>query len=434
MELKRAKGTRDFLPEEKIARNEVVDILKRIFERYGFNPLETPSLERMDVLGSKYAGGAEILKETFSLKDQGGRELGLRYDLTVPFARVIAMNKGLRMPFKRYAIGRVFRDGPLKLGRYREFWQCDVDVVGCNSFAAEVELFNIVKDVFGEIGVDVAIKVNDRGILNVVMDILDVPDKDKLEFIFSLDKLEKLGRTGVRKDLESKGIKCSDSMTLLISTLEQNNLDSLRDYVKACCEQKNIDFDKTGFDNVRKILDEVSGLTFTSSLARGLAYYTGTIYEVFLKDKKLGINSSLCAGGRYDKLIGDLVGDGKEYPAVGISFGLDVINEVLKMKNEGKGRKTVVDVYLVSIGCSDEARKIVQKFRDGKLKVDIDLLERGVSKNLDYASKAGIKYVVLVGKKELEAKKVRLKNMISGDEKMLTVNECFKFLTNELVH
>ena len=427
MELKRAKGTRDFLPEEKIARNNVVDILRRTFERYGFNPLETPSLERMDVLGSKYAGGAEILKETFSLKDQGGRDLGLRYDLTVPFARVIAMNKGLRIPFKRYAIDRVFRDGPLKLGRYREFWQCDVDVVGCSSFVAEVELFNIVKDVFSEIGLDVVIKVNDRRLLDAVIENAGVDKKKVNEVILVIDKLEKVGVEAVKKELtDSVGIdKKVCDILLEVVLCEGSNQDKLKIV-------SNSVKDNEGFNNLDKIFSEVDFLEFSPSLARGLAYYTGTVFEVFLKDRKM--RSSLSAGGRYDKLIGDLVGDGKEYPAVGISFGLDVINEALKIKNEGKeSKKTVVDVYVVSIGCSDEARGIVQKFRDGKLNVDIDLLERGVSKNLDYASKAGIKYVVLVGKKELEAKKVKLKNMISGEEKMLTVNECFKFLTNELV-
>ncbi|MBT3865586.1 histidine--tRNA ligase [Candidatus Woesearchaeota archaeon] len=428
MELKRAKGTRDFLPEEKISRNEVVDILKGTFERYGFNPLETPSLEMMDVLGSKYAGGAEILKETFNLKDQGGRELGLRYDLTVPFARVIAMNKGLRMPFKRYAIDRVFRDGPLKLGRYREFWQCDVDVVGCNSFVAEVELFNIAKDVFSEIGLDVVIKVNDRRLLDAVIENVGV-DKDQVnEVILVIDKLEKVGVEAVKKELiDSVGIDVKVCDLLLeIVLCKGSNQDKLKIVSNSV---KN----NEGFNNLDKIFSEVDFLEFSPSLARGLTYYTGTVFEVFLKDRK--VRSSLSAGGRYDKLIGDLVGDGREYPAVGISFGLDVINEALKIKNEGKeSKKTVVDIYVVSIGCSDESRKIVQKFRSGKLKVDIDLLERGVSKNLDYASKAGIKYVVFVGKKELEAKKVKLKNMVSGDEKMLTVNECFKFLTNELIH
>ncbi len=176
----------------------------------------------------------------------------------------------------------------------------------------------------------------------------------------------------------------------------------------------------------------MEGLDFSPELARGLAYYTGTVYEVFLKEPgKYGISSSLGAGGRYDNLIGDFVGDNRKYPAVGISFGLDVITDLLKVKS-GKEKevrkKTVVEVYVISIGCFEEAREIVKKFRNGGLRTDIDILDRGISKNLDYASKAEIKYVVFVGKKELESKKVKLKDMESGKEKLMTVNECFKFL------
>ena len=428
MELKRAKGTRDFLPEEKIIRNNVVDILRETFEKYGFNPLETPSLERMDVLSSKYAGGAEIMKETFSLKDQGGRDLGLRYDLTVPFARVIAMNKGLRMPYKRYAIGRVFRDGPLKLGRYREFWQCDVDVVGCKTFVAELELLNIVKEVFDKIGIEIVVKVNDRRLLDEVIAKSGV-DKEKInEVILVIDKLDKVGIESVKKELvDSIGIDMGIVDKILeIVLCEGSNQDKLKMISSFVGENE-------GLDNLNNIFEELDFLEFSPSLARGLSYYTGTVFEIFMK--KGSIKSSLSAGGRYDKLIGDLVGDGKEYPSVGISFGLDVINEALKLvKKEETVKKTVVDTYVVSIGCSEEARNIVQKFREGNLKVDFDLLERGVSKNLDFASKAGIKYVVIVGKKELEAKKITLKNMFSGEEQMMTINDCFKLLTSELVH
>ncbi|MBT5215952.1 hypothetical protein HOM13_04420 [Candidatus Woesearchaeota archaeon] len=255
MELKRAKGTRDFLPEEKITRNNVVDILRKTFEKYGFNPLETPSLERMDVLSSKYAGGAEIMKETFTLKDQGGRDLGLRYDLTVPFARVIAMNKGLRMPYKRYAIGRVFRDGPLKLGRYREFWQCDVDVVGCKTFVAETELLNIVKEVFDKIGMDIVVKVNDRRLLDVIIEKSGV-DKEKInEVILVIDKLDKIGIEAVKKELvDSVGIDKTVSDKLLeIVLCKGSNQDKLKIISSFIGENE-------GFDNLNNIFNEIDFL------------------------------------------------------------------------------------------------------------------------------------------------------------------------------
>ena len=175
MELQNAKGTKDIPPEEKIIKQKIVDTLKEVFELYGFNPIETPLLERYETIAAKYAGGAEILKETFKLKDQGKRELALRYDLTVPFSRFVGMNPNLKMPFKRYQIGRVFRDGPIKLGRYREFWQCDVDVVGTKSMKADAECLSIAKEAFKRLNLNVIIKVNNRKILDSMLEYAGVP-------------------------------------------------------------------------------------------------------------------------------------------------------------------------------------------------------------------------------------------------------------------
>jgi histidyl-tRNA synthetase len=432
MELNRAKGTRDFLPEDKIIRNKIMEILRTVFEKYGFNPLETPVLERVDVLSSKYAGGSEILKEIYKLKDQGGRDLGLRYDLTVPFSRVIAMNKGLRMPFKRYQMGRVFRDGPLKLGRYREFWQCDVDVVGCGSYVAEVELMKMVKGVFKEIEIDVIIKVNDMGLLKLIVEKCGV-DKKKIEdVIVVLDKIEKVGIIAVKKELKDKiGIDEKTSELLLEKVgCKGTNEEKFKFIEEFIGESKEL-------ENLKKIFCESEDIEFSPMLSRALSYYTGTVYEIFLKEpsKYGGIKSSVCAGGRFDNIIGNFIGDGKSYPAVGISFGLDILSDILKFKSEGEGvkkRNSIVDVYVISIGCFDEARRIVEQFRNGGLKVDLDLLDRGLGKNMNYASKAGIPYVVFVGKKELDAKKIKLKDMLNGEEKLMGVNECFKFLNEKI--
>src|SRR3990167_5293613 len=160
MELQLPKGTRDFSPEEKIVRDKIVNTLKEVFELYGYAPLETPVFERYEILASKYAGGAEILKETFRFKDQGDRELGLRYDLTVPLARFVSMNPNLKMPFKRYQIGEVFRDGPIKIGRLREFWQCDVDIIGIKSMAADAEVIKLSLTAFKKLNLNPKIKVN----------------------------------------------------------------------------------------------------------------------------------------------------------------------------------------------------------------------------------------------------------------------------------
>ena len=180
MELQLPKGTRDFAPEEKIARDKVVNILKDVFELYGFAPLETPVIERFDVLSSKYAGGAEILKETFKLKDQGNRELGLRYDLTVPMCRFVGMNPNIKMPFKRYQIGEVFRDGPIASARYRQFTQCDVDVVSSSSMATDAEIVSLIYAAFKKLDFEVTIKVNNRKLLNDILDYCGI-EKEKQE-------------------------------------------------------------------------------------------------------------------------------------------------------------------------------------------------------------------------------------------------------------
>ncbi len=429
MKLNRAKGTRDFLPEEKIVRNTVVDTMRKTFEQYGFNPLETPVLERIDVLSSKYAGGAEILKETFQLQDQGKRDLGLRYDLTVPFARIIAMNKGLRMPYKRYAIGRVFRDGPLKLGRYREFWQCDVDIVGCTTVAAETELLTLAQDVFKALAMDVVLTVNDRRVIDAIITQSGVPNNKQTEAILIVDKLDKVGEAAVQKELcDTTGISSRQCKELLMLLQTKGTNDVLFSTIKEAIG------DNEGLTALQQLCTDVEGLVFSPALARGLTYYTGSVYEAFLTDgKKIGITSSLAGGGRYDQMIGDFIGGKDTYPALGLSFGLDVITDALKLIQATPVRPTVVDVYVIGINCFDQTRQLVTKLRAGGLKVDTDLLDRGLGKNMNYASKAGIPYVVLLGEQEINQKKVRLKNMETGDEQLLTENECFTLLEKALI-
>src|SRR3989344_1377918 len=193
------KGTRDFMPEDKIVRDDIGKALKKNFELFGYNPLETPALEMYETLASKYAGGGEILKETYSLKDNADRKLGLRYDLTVPFARVIAMNPGLKMPFKRYQIDKVWRDGPVQLGRYREFTQCDADIVGCSDMTADAELAAIIKNAFEKLGLDIVIRVNNIKLLNGIIEYADVPKSKCTDVILTIDKLEKFGEAAVKK-------------------------------------------------------------------------------------------------------------------------------------------------------------------------------------------------------------------------------------------
>ena len=206
VELQNPKGTKDFPPEEKIKRDILLLTLKRIFERFGFLPLETPIIDRLDVLSAKYAGGAEILKETFTLKDQGQRELGLRYDLTVPMSRFVGMNPTLKLPFKRYELGPVFRDGPIKKGRMRQFWQCDVDTVGTKNMLADAEFIQLTQAFFKEIGLKVRIEVNSRKILDGIMESLNIPEEKKFCVITAIDKLKKVQLRDIEAELAEAGI------------------------------------------------------------------------------------------------------------------------------------------------------------------------------------------------------------------------------------
>ena len=402
MKLELAKGVRDLGPRDQIVREEIISKLKSVFVKYGFNPLETPILERLSTLVSKYAGGDEISKEIFKLKDQGDRDLGLRYDLTVPFSRVIAMNPRLKMPFKRYQIGRVFRDGPVKLGRAREFWQCDVDIVGSKGMLADAEMVAIASEAFKRLGIKVVIKINSRKVLDAVMVEAGV-SKGKMESaILTLDKLEKIGEKGVLAEYKEKGIDGKKVLKIVKSGKLKNNegleeLKQVEKYLKSF-GVKNYKIDYT--------------------LARGLSYYTGTVFEAVCKD----LDSSLAGGGRYDNMIGGFIGKG-EYPAVGISFGLEPIFEVLKEK---ESKKTVVDLYVIPIGTLDKSLKVLSELREKGIKCDIDFNGRNVSKNLKYANKMDIPYVLIIGEDEIKSKKFSLKDMKSGKEEKLVISKIVK--------
>jgi histidyl-tRNA synthetase len=412
MKLETAKGVRDTPPEEKILKSRIVSAIQNIFEIYGFNPLETPVIERYDVLASKYAGGAEILKETFRLSDQGERDLCLRYDLTVPLARFVAMNPNIKMPFKRYQVGQVFRDGPIKLGRYREFTQCDVDVVGNREVIAEAELLGITNRVFWELGQPVTIKVNSRRVLDAIMAKANIPEGKRPDAMLSLDKVEKAGPSAVRKELEELGLDEEMIDTLfLLTERDGDNEKTIRELEMELCGG--------AVQDIRELfrLLGIMGVSaeFWPNLSRGLSYYTGIVFEVFANDSPL--KSSLAAGGRYDRMIGDFVGNNQEYPAVGISFGIDVIFEALKLRTE-RLEKSVVRVLVISIKTDDESIALVSYLRNSNIPTDLNL-KKGVSKGLEYAAHYGIPFVVFVGENELKEGKYKLRNMETGEEKLL---------------
>ena len=422
MELQLPKGTQDFSPEEKILRDRIVGTLKEVFELYGYAPLETPVFERFEVLASKYAGGAEILKETFRLKDQGGRDLGLRYDLTVPMCRYIAMNQTIKMPFKRYQIGEVFRDGPVASARYRQFLQCDFDVIGSSSMATDAEIVSLVYTAFCKLNLEANVKVNNRKLLNDILDYCGI-EKDKQEsVILSIDKLEKFGTEAVKNELKQQRLEDKKISTVLgLITLKGSNEEKISQLKKFL---KNSE----GLNEIEEMLSYLKNINleadFDVSLARGLAYYTGTVFEVILKNSS--VKSSVAGGGRYDNMIGSFLGKGN-YPAVGISFGVDRIYDALLEKEEAR-QKTNTKVYVIPIKTLNESMKIAQQLRDNGINTDIDSSDRGPSKNLEYANSLGIPYVLFVGKKELQENKLKLRDMNSGKEEILKIDDAIRIL------
>ncbi len=411
IELKNLKGTDDYLPREQRNRQEMIRMLQDVFEKYGYQPIETPIICYYDVLASKYAGGAEILKEVYSLKDQGGRDIGLRYDLTVPFARLVGMNPEIRMPFKRYEIGRVYRDGPVKTGRNREFVQCDVDMVGVKSIMAEAELMVMACEVYQMLGLEVYISYNNRKLLSGIIEAVGIEPDLVSGVILCIDKLEKIGYEGVKSELLQLGIAeqktnmLLDSMKLqpeeIITRLNQN--ERIQQGVKELKE----------LEATMDALEIRGSVRFSPGLARGLEIYTGTVWEVFLTDGS--ITSSVGAGGRYDNIIGAFIDNGLDYPAVGMTFGLDVIYQALLAKGAATG-KPPVDLYIIPIGTGKECLKLATELRKKGLRVDVDMTDRRLRKTMDYANKQGIPFVAVIGENEVQSGKFMLKEMETGRE------------------
>ena len=424
--LQRAKGVRDFGPAEKIARAKLISGLTEIFELFGYNPIETPIIERYELFASKHGIGQEsdAMRETFKFRDQGLRDLVLRTEFTVPFARFVGMNPQLKLPFKRYQIGKVFRDGPIKLGRYREFYQCDVDVVGVVNPSVEAELLNLINKAFTNIGLEIEIKINNRKILNAILENAGVPTEKQTSAIISIDKLDKIGEEGVKAELLEKGITDGMANTALSTlSISGNNLDKIAKLKERIGENEGLVEVETAITIAG---DE--NVIFTPSLARGLAYYTGNVFEVFLKDTSK-LNSSLCAGGRFDEMIGGFIGTDEKYPAVGVSFGLDTIFDALKLnENEILEKQSVSEVYIIPLGQQNfkPAFEVAQKLRQASISVDMDFLERKIGKNMDYANSYGMPWVILIGDEEVSENKFALKNMDSGNQEKISVEDIIK--------
>lgn len=418
MKIQNVKGGYDFLPKEQKIRNYINSTIIENFKKYGFVNIETPILCYYDMLSDKYDENNDILKEIYRLTDQGNRNLGLRYDLTVPFAKFIALNKNkISLPFKRYEISKVFRDGPVKVGRDREFTQCDADVVGIKGQYIEAELLSLFVKTFKEFNIEIIIKYNSRKLMTGLIIESRISEDLVPEVTTIVDKKDKL------KDREF-------NQMLLELGLTEKVIKNLNNYFQMNLSTLNQVFKNTNNEKILKGLEEVNNLSeylrqlelnccnFDITLARGQNYYTGNVFEVY--DKGERIKGSIAAGGRYDEMIGNFIGDGKEYPTVGISFGLSAIYELLKKDLEKE--KSNTDIFIIPMGTEIESLKLANQFRKNGYNVDIEMNKRKLKKSLDYANREKIKYVIVIGTDEISSGQLKIKNMDDGNEMLINID------------
>ena len=348
----------------------------------------------------------DILKEVYKVSDQGNRNLALRYDLTVPFAKYIAINQNTKLPFKRYEIGEVFRNGPVKLGRDREFIQCDVDSVGIEGQLVEAEFIALYVEAYSKLGIDVVIKYNNRKFLSGIIIEAGISEELITDTITIIDKFEKLTKEELQKEFLKIGLN-EEQIEKLYSYLQMN----IEELIEL--ENKN-DVLAQGIQELETLKQYINELEltkyvqFSPSLARGQEYYTGTVFEVYVTDGS--IKSSIGGGGRYDKMITDFINDGKEYPAVGISFGLNVIYEILKNREEFT-ENALTDIFIIPMGTQIQCLKIAEIMRKAGYRVEVEMKTRKMKKSLEYANEENIPYVFILGEDELAQNNISVKNM-----------------------
>ncbi|MBE6326679.1 MAG: histidine--tRNA ligase [Bacteroidales bacterium] len=437
------KGTRDFSPIEMARRNYIFDTIKSVFRLYGFSQIETPAMENLSTLMGKY--GDEGDKLLFKILNSGDflagvdkselesansvkvlkhiSDKGLRYDLTVPFARYVVMNRGnLSFPFKRFQIQPVWRADKPQKGRYREFYQCDVDVVGSDSLLNEVELIQIVDEVYRRLKINVVLKINNRKILSGIAEVIGEADK-LVDITVAIDKLDKIGVDNVNAELREKGVSEAgiEKLQPIINMTGSNDdkLNVIADVLKSS------EIGLKGVEELRTILRYVKMLNVATeveidlTLARGLNYYTGAIFEVKAKDVVIG---SITGGGRYDNLTGVFGLDGMS--GVGISFGADRIYDVLNQLDLYPQELLASTQILFATFGENEfnyALNLLKEVRNNGISAEIYPEPVKMKKQMSYADNKAIPYVAIVGETEMAENKVMLKNMVTGEQQLLDI-------------
>lgn len=439
------KGTRDFSPVEMAKRNYIFNTIREVYHLYGFQQIETPAMENLSTLMGKY--GEEGDKLLFKILNSGdcfagiakeeleemnpvkfaakACEKGLRYDLTVPFARFVVQHRNeISFPFKRYQIQPVWRADRPQKGRYREFYQCDGDVVGSDSLINEVELIQIMDEVFHRFGIRVCIKMNNRKILSGIAEVIGAADKI-VDITVAIDKLDKIGLDKVNEELRDKGLSeeaiAKLQPVILLRGSNREKIASLKEVLAAS------ETGLKGIEEMEFILDRIEKLALRAeleldlTLARGLNYYTGAIFEVKALDVQIG---SITGGGRYDNLTGVFGMEGVS--GVGISFGADRIYDVLNQLDlYPKDALQTTQLLFVNFGSQEEAYllPIVAKVRAAGIRTELYPESCKMKKQMSYADAKKIPFVAIVGETEMAEGKINLKNMLTGEQSMLTIDE-----------
>ena len=442
MEIKNLKGVYDYTPQQMQLRNRITDVLRRNFERFGYAPLETAMLNYRELLTYKYTEDAEIVREIYKLNDQGERDLGLRFDLTVPFCKYIALNPNLKMPFRRYEMGRVFRNGPVKSGRNREFWQCDADIVGDGSAEAEAEMIQLAVKCYTELGIVPQIQIGNRVLLTALIKYAGA-SKNTDEIIGIIDKIKKVDKAETITNLSKYMPKASAENLVKYLGLGINDLYKLLPGNEGIAQIKAL-------FGLLDTLHIANSCTFTPSLARGLNVYTGTVWEVF--DGSGRYPSSLGGGGRYDDIITNFIRSheaasvgasqirsheaasvgasqirsrtdiGQKYPAVGISFGLEPISAVLGADEK---QTNTASLLVMPYGTYKDTNEFAERMRNAGVNT---LVWTGakVSKALEYADAAKISFAAVIGENEVKSGTVQIKEMQTGRQTAFPITDAEK--------
>lgn len=416
------RGVRDFSPAEAISIKYITGVAEEMFKRFGFYPIETPALENLSVLNAK-AYGAEPAKEIFTLE---GMDAGLRYDFTVPLARYVASNKDLTLPFKRYQIGTIWRKEEPQKMRYREAMQADIDIVGSQETESDAEIIAASALVLEQLGIrNYLILINSRQLLQQALNYFKVPAANQTAAMRVLDKMQKISREDALRQLADFGLTGTAGEELLNFVQKETGNDEKLQRLSANVEGAKKDVER--MQELLSILGEykLNGRVIVDlSLARGLDYYTGFIWEFIIEENGRRL-PSIGGGGRYDNLIG--LYSKRNTPATGSSLGISRIFDVLNLK---RGIKTYANVFIACLGVKNRGYVInaANVLRGNGVYVDLNSTTRNLSKQLEYAASLGIKKVMIIGDKEVQVGKVKLRNMENGQEELISLQEAIEKL------